>query len=103
MSPTVFHAGPPSIAGLEQFDAELIEADRGGAYVRVPAQVVAALGGKGRIPVRATFDGLPYSGSVVSMGGDKVLGVLKSIRSELGKAPGDVVRVTLEIDRRPGR
>jgi Domain of unknown function (DUF1905)/Bacteriocin-protection, YdeI or OmpD-Associated len=84
---------------VESFDATIVEADRGGAFVEVPPEVVGALGGKGRIPVRATFDGIAYRGSVVSMGGSKVLGVLKGIRVELGKHPGDIVSVTLEADR----
>ena len=64
----------------------------------LPAEVVQALGGHGRIPVRATFDGIAYQGSVVSMGGQKVIGLLKAIRTELGKGPGDVITVTLEVD-----
>ena len=83
---------------MESFDATIVEARQGGAFVLVPPDVVAALGGNGRIPVRATFDGVPYQGSVASMGGTKVLGLLKSIRRELGKGPGDVVTVTLERD-----
>jgi hypothetical protein len=84
---------------VETFEAAIVEADRGGAYIRVPAEVVAALGGKGRIPVQATFDGIAYRGSVVSMGGEKVLGLLKAIRTELGKQPGDRITVTLEHDQ----
>lgn len=84
---------------MERFEATILEADRGGAFVPVPAEVVNALGGQGRIPVRATFDGIAYQGSVVSMGGQKVIGLLKAIRTELGKGPGDVVTVTLEVDR----
>jgi hypothetical protein len=84
---------------VETFDAEIVEADGGGAYVRVPPEVVAALGGKGRIPVRATFDRIAYRGSVVSMGGEKVIGVVKAIRTQLGKQPGDTVTVTLELDQ----
>ncbi|MGH9039565.1 MAG: YdeI/OmpD-associated family protein [Acidimicrobiia bacterium] len=85
---------------MERFGAKLMAADRGGAYVEVPPEVVAALGGKGRIPVRATFDGLGYRGSIVSMGAGagRVLGVLKSIRDQLGKGPGDLVTVTVEAD-----
>jgi hypothetical protein len=83
---------------METFEARITAADRGGAYVRVPADVVAALGGAGRIPVRATFDGIAYRGSVVSMGGEKVIGLLQAIRTQLGKAPGDMVTVTLEAD-----
>jgi hypothetical protein len=83
---------------VEEFKATIQEADRGGALVAVPPEVVEALGGKGRIPVRATFDGIAYQGSVVSMGGQKVIGLLKAIRQQLGKGPGDVVTVTLEVD-----
>ena len=84
---------------METFDAPIIEADRGGTYVRVPQDVVVSLGGAGRIPVQATFDGIAYRGSIVSMGGYQVLGVVKTIRTELRKAPGDVVTVTVEPDR----
>jgi hypothetical protein len=84
---------------VESFDAVITEADRGGAYVPVPPEVVAALGGKGRIPVQATFDGIEYRGSVVSMGGERIIGLLKDIRTRLGKQPGDVVTVTLELDQ----
>jgi Domain of unknown function (DUF1905)/Bacteriocin-protection, YdeI or OmpD-Associated len=80
------------------FDAKIEEADRGGAFVLVPADVIEELGGKGRIPVRATFDGIAYRGSIVSMGGARILGLLKAIRTELGKGPGDTVRVTVELD-----
>jgi hypothetical protein len=83
---------------VQSFDAVITESDRGGAYVRVPPEVVAALGGKGRIPVRATFDGIAYRGSVVSMGGEKIIGLLKDIRAQLGKQQGDIVTVTLELD-----
>jgi hypothetical protein len=83
---------------VESFEATIVDANGGGAFVRVPPEVVAALGGEGRIPVQATFDGLPYRGSVVSMGDGKVLGVLKQIREQLGKQLGDVVTVTVERD-----
>jgi hypothetical protein len=83
---------------MERFEATIGAALGGGALVAVPAGVVEALGGGGRIPVRATFDGVPYQGSIVSMGGQQCLGLLKSIREQLGKAPGDRVVVTLERD-----
>lgn len=83
---------------MVRFEAPLVEADRGGAFVEVPPDVVAELGGGGRIKVRALLDGVPYEGSVVSMGGAKVIGVLKGIRTELGKSPGDTIVVELERD-----
>ena len=83
---------------MVRFEAPLVAADRGGAFVEVPPDVIAELGGGGRIKVRARFDGVPYEGSVVSMGGTKVIGVLKGIRTELGKSPGDPITVELERD-----
>ena len=84
-------------AGLSGFVAVVEEAPRGGAYVRIPPDVIEALGG-GRIPVRATFDGIEYRGSIVRMGEDSVLGVLKEIRERLGKAHGDELEVTIVRD-----
>jgi Bacteriocin-protection, YdeI or OmpD-Associated/Domain of unknown function (DUF1905) len=90
--------GRRSLPGTEEFAAKVEAADRGGAFVRVPPDVVASLGGRSRIPVRATFDGVPYRGSIVTMGGEKVLGLLRSIRTQLGKGPGDVLTVSVEVD-----
>jgi hypothetical protein len=80
------------------FQATITEGPRGGAHVEVPPEVVAALGGKSRIPVWATFDGIAYRGSIARMGGGSVLGLLKSIRTQLAKAPGDQVEVSVEVD-----
>ena len=83
---------------MERFEAVIQDAGGGGAYVEVPGEVLAALGGGGRIPVQAGFDGIAYRGSIASMGGCRALGVLKGIRSELGKGPGDAVVVTVSRD-----
>jgi hypothetical protein len=83
---------------METFQGVIQDAGGGGAYVEVPGEVVAALGGGGRIPVQATFDGVAYRGSIASMGGCMALGVLKGIRAELGKSPGDKVVVTVARD-----
>jgi len=83
------------------FSATIEESARGGAVVRVPDDVVTQLGGGGRIKVRATFDGVAYRGSVVTMGGAKLIGVLRSIQNEIGKRPGDTITVTLERDDAP--
>lgn len=79
------------------FDAVLMKVpDIDGAYVEFPYDVRAEFG-KGRVKVRATFDGVPYDGSLVRMGTPgHIIGVRKEIRSEIGKQPGDVVRVTIE-------
>ncbi|MCM6775404.1 YdeI/OmpD-associated family protein [Nocardia sp. CDC159] len=83
---------------MPRFEASIEAAPGGGAYVRVPERVIADLGGGGRIPVRASFDGIDYTGSIAAMGGGPCLGMLKSIRTTLGKQPGDTVTVTVERD-----
>ncbi|MFF0269256.1 YdeI/OmpD-associated family protein [Kribbella sp. NPDC004536] len=83
---------------METFEGSISVNDGGGAWVEVPGEVIAALGGGGRIPVLATFDGVAYRGSIASMGGCMALGILKSIRAELGKGDGEVVTVTVERD-----
>ncbi|MBF6327093.1 YdeI/OmpD-associated family protein [Nocardia transvalensis] len=83
---------------MQRFEATIEPARGGGAYVAVPAAVIEALGGGGRIPVRATFDGIDYTGSITSMGAGPCIGLLKSIRTALGKGPGDTVTVTVERD-----
>jgi uncharacterized protein DUF1905/bacteriocin resistance YdeI/OmpD-like protein len=73
----------------------------GGHLVEVPDEVVAALGGKGRIPVQANFNGIPYRGSIVRMGGVMMLGVTKAIMAEAGAGPGDAIDVVVEKDEAP--
>jgi uncharacterized protein YdeI (YjbR/CyaY-like superfamily) len=67
----------------------------------VPDEVVAALGGRGRIPVQASFNGIPYRGSIVRMGSVMMLGVTKAIMAEAGAGPGDVLDVVVENDEAP--
>lgn len=76
-------------------------ADNGGAYVIFPWDIRKEFG-KGRVKVHAVFNGIPYEGSIVNMGvkdenGNScyIIGVLKSIRSELKKSDGDVIQVTI--------
>ena len=84
------------------FDAVLHEIpENGGAYVIFPWDIRKEFG-KGRVKVHATFDGVPYDGSVVNMGVKDengeicyVIGVLKAIRKQLGKKDGDTIHVTI--------
>jgi antitoxin component of MazEF toxin-antitoxin module len=84
------------------FRAPVRSSERGGGHlVDVPTEVVEALGGKGRIPVTATFDGVPYRGSIVRMGGGAVLGVQKAIMAEAGVSAGDTLTVVVRNDDAP--
>lgn len=82
------------------FQAKIREGRAGGAWVEVPFDVRAAWGAA-RAKVKATFDGEPYRGTVATMGGAYVLGVVKAIRAKIGKTAGDTVKVTLEPDAEP--
>jgi len=77
------------------------EIGTGGAYVPFPYDIRAEFG-KGRVKVHATFDDIPYDGSVVNMGMKNadgsvcyIIGILKDIRKQIGKQPGDRIRVTI--------
>lgn len=85
------------------FKAEIRPSGRGGGghLVEVPDEIVVALGGKGRIPVAASFNGVPYRGSIVKMGGVMMLGVTKAIMTKAGVGPGDVLDVVVENDDAP--
>ena len=66
-----------------------------GAYVTFPYDVKQEFG-KGRVPVHALFDGVPYDGSLVRMGTPgHILGLRKDIRAKIGKQAGDSVHVIL--------
>ena len=68
-----------------RFTAPIEPSGSGGAYVTVPFDVEAAFGAK-RPRVQATFDGVPYRGTLVRMGGpDHILIVLQAIRERIGK------------------
>ncbi|WP_412060769.1 DUF1905 domain-containing protein [Rubrivirga sp. IMCC45206] len=83
------------------FTATIVANEGGGAFVVVPFDVEAAFGSK-RPAVVATFDGVPYRGRLVRMGGpDHILLARKDVRAAIGKQPGDPVSVTVARDDAP--
>jgi hypothetical protein len=86
---------------LYRYEAEIMPADKGGAYVPFPYDIRAEFG-EGRVKVHATFDGEPYDGSIVNMGVKNadgsvcyIIGVRKDIRNKIGKQIGETVSVTI--------
>lgn len=70
--------------------------DIDGAYVEFPYDVRAEFG-KGRVKVTASFDGVPYQGSLVRMGTPgHIIGIRKDIRMKIGKQAGDTVNVSIQ-------
>src|SRR5690606_5229969 len=59
---------PPPSPMQYRFTASIESSGSGGAYVTIPFDVEAAFGEK-RPKVHATFDGLPYRGTLAQMGG----------------------------------
>ena len=84
------------------FDAEIKKVpDIDGAYIEFPYDIKEEFG-KGRVKVRAEFDGVPYDGSIVNMGVTHpdgsicyIIGLRKDIRQRIGKQAGDQVRVRI--------
>lgn len=88
--------------GRVEFVGEIRCREGGGSYVEFPHDVEKLYGVKGRVPVKAAFDGLPYRGSMVRMGTPRhILLILKEIREKLGKGEGDRVKVTVDLDGAP--
>ncbi len=69
--------------------------------IRVPAEVVAALGPSKRPAVRVTIKGYTYRSSVASLGGEFMLPVSAEVREHAGVAAGDEVDVDIELDTEP--
>ncbi len=85
-----------------KFKAKIQSGDAGGAYVLFPYDVQQEFGTKGKIPIKATFDGVPYAGSLIKYGNPRhMLPILKAIREQIGKGPGDTVEVALWKDDAP--
>jgi len=91
--------GEPNIY---KYTATIQAAGNGGAYLPFPYDLRTEFG-RGRVKVHATFDGVPYEGSIVNMGVKNadgstcyIIGILKEIRTKIGKNPGDSVSVTIQ-------
>ena len=85
---------------LREFEAVIKEGRGGGAFIEVPFDVKATFG-SARPKVSVTFDGVPYRGTIAPMGGVSLIGILKDIRTKIGKDIGDKVRVTVDLDTAP--
>lgn len=86
----------------KSFVAEICKhPDLDASYIRIPFDLREETG-KGRMRVHATFDGVPYDGSVVNLGEKNpdgsicyLLGIPQAVRKQIGKSFGDTVEVVL--------
>jgi hypothetical protein len=85
-----------------KFKAKIEAGDGGGAYVLFPYDVQTEFATRGKVAVKATFNGVPYAGSLIKYGQPQhMLGILKAIREQIGKGPGDTIDVELWKDEAP--
>ena len=82
-----------------RFKTKIEAGDGGGAYVLFPYDTGKEFATNGRVPVKATFNGLPYTGSLMKYGHPfHSLGMPKAIREQIGKSPGDTLEVVVWKD-----
>lgn len=84
--------------GMIRFEGRL-EGHAGGSFVVVPQEVCARLGGRARIPVHGTLNGLTFRSSTMPTGdGGHLLGFRQDQRGAAGVEVGDVVTIELARD-----
>jgi hypothetical protein len=82
-----------------KFTAKILAGDGGGAGVLFPYDTEKEFATKGKVPIKATFNGVPYTGSLIKYGFPQhTLHLPKAIREQLGKVPGDIIDVVLWKD-----
>ena len=84
-----------------RFRATIKQSGRTATGIRVPEEVVAALGSGKRPAVRVTIGGHTYRSTVAPMGGAFMIGVSAENRARAGVVAGDEVDVEIELDTAP--
>lgn len=69
--------------------------------IRVPPEIVEALGAGKRPPVRVTIGGHTYRSSIATVSGAYMVGVSAENRAAAGVKAGDEVDVDIELDTQP--
>jgi Domain of unknown function (DUF1905)/Bacteriocin-protection, YdeI or OmpD-Associated len=91
---------PPTEAATT-FRATILLGGKTATGIRVPDDVVAALGQSRRPAVHATIAGYTYRSTVASMRGSFMLPVSADVRARAGISAGDEVDVHLRLDTEP--
>ena len=86
---------------MERFRATIESSGKTATGIRVPPEVVEALGSGKRPAVRVTINGYTYRTTVGVMGGAFMLPLSADNRRAAGVGAGDEVSVDLELDTAP--
>ena len=84
-----------------RFHTTILQGDKTATGIRVPDEVVEALGAGKRPKVLVTIRGYTYRSSIAVVSGDYMVGVSAENRAGAGVAGGDEVEVDLELDTAP--
>ncbi len=84
-----------------QFHATILLNGKTATGVRVPPDVVTALGSSKRPAVKVTIRGYTYRSTVATMDGEFMLPVSAEVREKAGVKAGDEVDVDVELDTEP--
>jgi len=84
-----------------RFHTTILQGDKTATGIRVPDEVVTALGSSKRPAVRVTINGYTYRSTVAVMAGVFMLGVSAEVRKGAGVAGGDEVDIDIELDTEP--
>jgi hypothetical protein len=84
-----------------RFRTVILQGDKTATGIRVPDDVVAALGAGKRPKVTVTINGYTYRSSIAVMGGDYMVGISAENRAGAGVAGGDEIDVDIELDTVP--
>ena len=84
-----------------RFRTTLLQSGQTATGIRVPDEVVEALGSGKRPAVRVTINGYTYRNTIAVMGGEYMVGVSAEHRAGAGVAGGDVIDVDIELDTEP--
>jgi hypothetical protein len=84
-----------------RFHTTILESGKTATGIRIPDEIVEALGAGKRPPVRVTINGYTYRNTVAVMGSDYMVGVSAEHRAGAGVAGGDEVDVEIELDTAP--
>lgn len=84
-----------------RFHATIEQSGKTATGIRIPDEVVEALGSGKRPAVKVTINGYTYRNTVAVMGGVYMVGVSAEHRAGSGVAGGDEVDVDIELDTGP--
>lgn len=84
-----------------RFRATIEQSGKTATGIRIPEEIVEALGKGKRPPVRVTINGYTYRSTVAVYGSDYMVGLSAEHRAGSGAAGGDEVDVDIELDTAP--